>query len=92
MTLKKVENISDRDKRIGERLRQLREKEPLSVQQLADKLDMDYKELWSRENGYNALTINLILKMQANNVFQNQNLDLMDLFRFLIIADFEKHQ
>ncbi|WEZ96317.1 helix-turn-helix transcriptional regulator (plasmid) [Lactiplantibacillus plantarum] len=85
MTQKK--KIIPRDKNIGNQLRKLRKKYRLSVEALADIANVDYKTIWNCENGYNSLTLDLLIKISP--AFRDGNVDLASLFDFLVIQAIE---
>lgn len=85
MTQKK--NMLPRDKNIGKQLRKLRKKYKLSMESLADIANVDYKTIWNCENGYNSLTLDLLIKIAP--AFRDGNVDLASLFDFLVIQAIE---
>jgi len=81
MTQKK--QIILRDKIIGNQLRTLRKKSNLSITTLANIANVDYKTIWNCENGFNSLTLDLLIKILP--AFKENNINLESLFDFLVI-------
>ncbi len=60
---------------MGRKLRLLRKKEELTIEELAEKLDLSSKIISNYENGKNKMTIDTIIKIDRNMVFEDKSLE-----------------
>lgn len=88
MTLKK--KTTKLDKLIGKNVQKLRKKYNINRAQLANSMNVDYKTLWNCENGFNTLSINLLLKMQP--LFKTKNITLEMLFNYIVISAVQEYE
>ncbi|CZQ80405.1 helix-turn-helix domain-containing protein [Trichococcus collinsii] len=81
MTKRKKMSKNDRISQMGKQLSGLRNKERLTIEELAEKLDVSSRMIYNYENGYNVISIEVIVKMYERKVFKDRTLEeLADIF------------
>ena len=81
MTKRKEMSKNDRISQMGKQLSGLRNKERLTIEELAEQLDVSSRMIYNYENGYNAISVEVIVKMYERKVFKDRNLEeLVDIF------------
>ena len=81
MTKRKEMTKNDRISQMGKQLSGLRNKERLTIEELAEKLDVSSRMIYNYENGYNTISVEVIVKMYERKVFKDRTLEeLVDIF------------
>lgn len=72
---------NDRISQMGKQLSGLRNKERLTIEELAEQLDVSSRMIYNYENGYNTISVEVIVKMYERKVFKDRTLEeLVDIF------------
>lgn len=81
MTKRKEMTKNDRISQMGKQLSGLRNKERLTIEELAEQLDVSSRMIYNYENGYNTISVEVIVKMYERKVFKDRTLEeLVDIF------------
>lgn len=83
MTIRKEIEANDRIIQMGDRLKALRNIEKLTVEELAERLEISPRMVYNYENGSNVLSIEIIVRMYEKNIFEGRSLE--ELFEILVI-------
>ncbi len=76
---------------VGSAFLDIRRREGITQQELAERMNIDPKTVSRIETGKNQLTINIIEKLSAPFILTKVNNDLLDLCRQLIIEPYEEY-
>lgn len=81
MTKRKKIRPNDRISQMGRRLYQLRELEGLTIEELAEQLDVSPRMVRHYESGNNVISVEIIVKMYERKVFKDRSLEeLVNIF------------
>ncbi len=83
MTIRKEIEANDRIIQMGDRLKALRNIEKLTVEELAERLEISPRMVYNYENGSNVLSIEIIVRMYEKNIFEGRSLE--ELLEILVI-------
>lgn len=83
MTIRKKIEANDRIIQMGDRLKALRNIEKLTVEELAERLEISPRMVYNYENGSNVLSIEIIVRMYEKNIFEGRSLE--ELLEILVI-------
>jgi len=83
--LTKRKNIYEDDRiiRMGERLRELRKSQKLTISQLAEQIGLSDRMVSNYERGENAISLEFIIKIYESGVFEDRNLE--ELLQYLVV-------
>lgn len=83
--LTKRKNIyaDDRIIKMGERLRELRKSQKLTISQLAEQIGLSDRMVSNYERGENAISLEFIIKIYESGVFEDRSLE--ELLRFFVV-------
>ncbi|AVK61500.1 hypothetical protein C5Z25_06835 [Lactobacillus sp. CBA3605] len=84
------DSINKLDQLIGKNLITLRKKNAISRTELSQAMNINYKTLWNCENGFNSLSINLLIKMRP--IFREKNITLEMLFENIVVSALEQYE
>lgn len=85
---KNIDFINDPFAKMGVKLRELRKLHKLTINQLAEALDLSDKIISNYENGHNRMTIETIIKIYRSEVFGY--MDLEELLNIFVMDIFGK--
>ncbi|WP_324729070.1 helix-turn-helix transcriptional regulator [Lysinibacillus fusiformis] len=83
MTKRKNIYADDRIIRMGERLRELRNSQKLTISQLAEQIGLSERMVSNYERGENAISLEFIIKIYESRVFEDRSLE--ELLRFFVV-------
>ncbi|MEQ7071617.1 helix-turn-helix transcriptional regulator [Enterococcus avium] len=81
MTKRKKIHSNDRISQMGRQLYMLRQIEGLTIEELAEQLDVSSRMIYNYETGSNAISVEVLVKMYERKVFKDRSLkELVDIF------------